>query len=430
MQRIIYLLLMGLLTINVCNAQFSATGGANGTPYVIKPAGSTGLDQVFVFDGLDNAKISLKADRPSEWIWYSYKINPNDAVAVPASDVQTTSTETILSNVQTDCGYMVVSEAGVKAYVYVVGYFKFDGENFKPTADCDVCHTLEFLIPANDGFVYYTTTGRSVTIKRLYNITWNTLNWNSTDKSYNTKEMSSSSVDITDFSIDAPLTDTYFYVTGDQFADYFGKTYSFKSEFFKTVAVKTNASAELLERTADNELDKVSSSGDLSGSAPLNINFSSNANDAVSFYEWLIYESADDTGNYKRYTDENISPSFQETGTFLVKLNVSNSSCKDSATFSPQVLVSYIDCPNFFTPRSSPGENDEFRVAYKSIISFKGIIINRWGNILFEWTDPALGWNGTYKGKAVSPGVYFYLIEAKGSDGVVYKKKGDINLLE
>jgi gliding motility-associated-like protein len=119
-----------------------------------------------------------------------------------------------------------------------------------------------------------------------------------------------------------------------------------------------------------------------------------------------------------------------EAGKSLVKLYVSNNTCKDSASFTMVVSDSKLDCPNFFTPRSTPGENDEFRVAYRSLVKFKGTIINRWGNVLFEWTDPSKGWNGTFKGKAVSPGVYFYLIEAKGSDGIVYKKKGDINLLE
>ena len=31
--------------------------------------------------------------------------------------------------------------------------------------------------------------------------------------------------------------------------------------------------------------------------------------------------------------------------------------------------------------------------------------------------------------KYVQPGVYFYVIEAEGSDGIKYKEKGDINIL-
>ncbi|MFV0535946.1 MAG: gliding motility-associated C-terminal domain-containing protein [Dysgonomonas sp.] len=56
-------------------------------------------------------------------------------------------------------------------------------------------------------------------------------------------------------------------------------------------------------------------------------------------------------------------------------------------------------------------------------------IVNRWGVKMYESTDPAKGWDGRYKGKYVNTGVYFYVIEAQGSDGVKYRKRGDINIL-
>jgi hypothetical protein len=58
MQKILSFMLAGLFTMNVCQAQFSASGGTNGKPYIVDPAVSTGLDKVFVFNGMDNAKLS------------------------------------------------------------------------------------------------------------------------------------------------------------------------------------------------------------------------------------------------------------------------------------------------------------------------------------------------------------------------------------
>ena len=72
--------------------------------------------------------------------------------------------------------------------------------------------------------------------------------------------------------------------------------------------------------------------------------------------------------------------------------------------------------------------NDEFRVVYKSLVKFSCWIFNSWGQVLYHWTDPAKGWDGKKGGKYVSPGVYYYVIEAEGSDGIIYKKKGDINI--
>jgi len=202
-----------------------------------------------------------------------------------------------------------------------------------------------------------------------------------------------------------------------------------------TDTVHANAKAIIRDRTGSNlqgeaDVMEYANGSSPTGPAPLVIDFYSNPNEAVQFYEWFVYDTEDESGTYKRYSDENLNHTFLVSGKSRVKLYVSNATSKDSASFTIIVTESKLDCPNFFTPRSTPGENDEFRVAYRSIVKFKGTIVNRWGNVLFVWTDPSQGWNGTYKGKAVSPGVYFYLIEAKGSDGIVYKKKGDINLLE
>jgi len=84
--------------------------------------------------------------------------------------------------------------------------------------------------------------------------------------------------------------------------------------------------------------------------------------------------------------------------------------------------------PNVFTPNGD-GQNDEFRVAYKSIITFQAWVYNRWGRKVFSWSDPQKGWDGNINGKKATTGPYFYVIKATGSDGVKYLKKGDINLL-
>ena len=60
---------------------------------------------------------------------------------------------------------------------------------------------------------------------------------------------------------------------------------------------------------------------------------------------------------------------------------------------------------------------------------FKCWIFNRWGVEMYHWTDPSKGWDGKKGGKYVAPGVYFYVIEATGSDGKPIKRKGSINIL-
>ena len=88
-----------------------------------------------------------------------------------------------------------------------------------------------------------------------------------------------------------------------------------------------------------------------------------------------------------------------------------------------------MDVATDFSPGTSTGVNDAFRVAYKSLVNYKIWIFNRWGNELYHSTNPTQGWDGKKSGKYVPPGVYFYVIEATGSDGVKYNKKGSINIL-
>jgi gliding motility-associated-like protein len=56
-------------------------------------------------------------------------------------------------------------------------------------------------------------------------------------------------------------------------------------------------------------------------------------------------------------------------------------------------------------------------------------VFNRWGNQLFHSSNPDDGWDGTDNGKIVPTGAYYYLVKAEGTDGIVYQKKGDINVL-
>ena len=86
--------------------------------------------------------------------------------------------------------------------------------------------------------------------------------------------------------------------------------------------------------------------------------------------------------------------------------------------------------PNAFSPNGD-GINDIYKAKsnYKSIVEFKAIILNRWGQKIYEWTDLNGGWDGTWHGSKVKAGVYFVIVKAKGADGRNYEIKRDVNLM-
>ena len=108
------------------------------------------------------------------------------------------------------------------------------------------------------------------------------------------------------------------------------------------------------------------------------------------------------TFNYRHYPGEIIAGCYTVSAFDHVG-NESDQSvmvCIDSCNF--------YEIPNVFTPN---GDDINDRLVAKTsglveVVDFK--IFNRNGQILFQTSEPKLNWDGTYKGKIVSPGVYFY----------------------
>ncbi len=200
--------------------------------------------------------------------------------------------------------------------------------------------------------------------------------------------------------------------------------------FSQNGGIEAHIEAELERRDALNEKITETEIEDRIFSAPAVIHFYGTGGEDAVYYTWYIYRKSDTDNAIARYTDKNIYYTFEQSGEYIVVLEVADKDQNvDEAQYSFTITESFLDVPNYFSPGDSPGSNDEFRVAYKSIVKFRMAIVNRWGVKMYESTDPAKGWDGRYKGKYVNTGVYFYVIEAQGSDGVKYRKRGDINIL-
>ena len=179
------------------------------------------------------------------------------------------------------------------------------------------------------------------------------------------------------------------------------------------------------------------------GQAPLTVRFQANPADLGAYtpsYEWHLRKATTE-GNVKTTkeifmrNDEDTEYTFMESGSFTMTLKTRLTKPDDiidldSVSITINIAESKLEMPNAFSPNND-GINDIYRAKpdYKSIISFKAIILNRWGQKLYEWNDPAGGWDGKFHGSDVKQGVYFVLVEAKGADGKEYIFKKDVNLL-
>jgi gliding motility-associated-like protein len=110
--------------------------------------------------------------------------------------------------------------------------------------------------------------------------------------------------------------------------------------------------------------------------------------------------------------------------------------CKatDDIAINVKCDESIISLPNTFTPNGD-GANDMFwPISKGGIIVDKMLVFNRWGERVFEAynipvNDPSKGWDGTFKGKALTPDVFVYIIETKCITGERIVIKGDISLI-
>lgn len=90
--------------------------------------------------------------------------------------------------------------------------------------------------------------------------------------------------------------------------------------------------------------------------------------------------------------------------------------------------------PNVFAPGSSA--NGAFFVSSgPEVVNVRSMrIYDRWGDCVFETFDampnnPAVGWDGRWRGQNAAPGVYAYVIELEYSDGTVEIRAGDVTLV-
>ena len=188
--------------------------------------------------------------------------------------------------------------------------------------------------------------------------------------------------------------------------------------------------------------------------APLTVTFSANPMDTVGYeilYEWNIEQVKNNvTTQLAKRNEETTVYTFNEGGvdvSYRISLAITyrhrETGVEGEGEAEPITFTlrgSSVDMYNAFSPNGD-GTNDVYRVKTQSLLSFRMKIFNRWGQEIVSGDHTTLTaeyednytyyvcWDGTYHGSKVEDGVYFILVEAEGSDGIKYVRRGDINVL-
>ena len=86
---------------------------------------------------------------------------------------------------------------------------------------------------------------------------------------------------------------------------------------------------------------------------------------------------------------------------------------------SPTLLAQVKDLPNAFTP-DGDGINDIFGAGYDLVV------FNRWGQTIYKGFD---GWDGTFEGRYVSPGTYYYIMNVIDANQRKSILKGSVTVI-
>ena len=226
---------------------------------------------------------------------------------------------------------------------------------------------------------------------------------------------------------------------------------NFHMESLATLRGEKGEKSNEMNRATDQKCITATTSDDYSGA--LEVAFYANPTPSIhpTYFRWDIYKASQ---HIATRTDQDIRYVFSEPGSYRVVCNVNSAACTlDSSEMKVNISESYLRVPNVFTPDGN-GKNDEFRVSYRSLREFHCWVYNRWGKLVYQWTDPARGWDGTINGRKAAEGAYYYVIRAMGTDAAkdakyvglkasykkktknqdesvigVYQLSGDINLL-
>ena len=415
------------------NAQVAFTGDESHKIFEEVPAKNTGLDMVYVlYDSQQNNMQYTAGSSNATVKWYKFGAT-GGAYAEEITSIERNGNVSVLKSVIPNSGY-IIEENTNRKYVWVVNYadYRLRVNSIEAVNDGDCSSATLNVQGEGDAIVYYSINGARKVLDRKLKLIYNNLVWNETDLMWNSETQEEELQELkSTISLPAPYCNTTFTLTGDRFLEYWGEGISVTSDEYQTQAVTVTTRAEQEQKEADNQVG----GGDettLGGSAPAVITFSAYYTDAVATKEWQMSHDAEFEEIADRRNEDAITVTFEEAGTTFWRFVCSNATGECSAysdVYQVNIGESMLKCPNAFSPGVTEGVNDEWKVSYKSIVKFKCWIFNTWGVQLCELNDPSQGWDGKYKGKIVKPGVYYYVIDAEGSEGKKYKLKGDINVV-
>lgn len=412
------------------SAQLTFEGAASTKVEVVAPGAGINVYMVYPQDG----SFTLRIEGKSTDIIKSYKQQADEYEAVMGATFSNGVWN--IPNAPLDRGYIVERTIPSEVfYFWLVDYRRYpiptEGLSifYAPEAPCQQVQ-ITASTPFQD-FYCFSPKGDLIPIKRKFIVHFDDLFYDATQKKFIPKE-TTLQVEQKEgrLSFISSLKNTTYSVKGDDYTELLG--------IQQKVVTTPTLAPNRLEIHPHYKLNGKEVEGwgkELSAPVELQMEAIVNA-PSSTLVSWRIVQGnqvSKDAPIVMQYNGLSTVHRFDQAGGYTVILEASSQTATCQVAAEPVTLyiqTSQLEVPNAFSPNSSPGVNDIFRVVHKSIVKFEASIFNEWGNLLYRWNDPNEGWDGTYNGRWVEGGVYYYIIRAEGADGKKYDLKGHINILQ
>lgn len=435
MRKFIIPIALLLLPATVSAVSNVRIDGSEKKVITINPEANTGLNQLFVVYNATGCTLQASVGNGYTATVYRYA-NLGGGYAEEIKDIDRSATSISLPLEPSDMGY-IIEDGDSRYYCWIVDYSKHTLSLSSVTADPEPDCNYSVIDIAGDAspITYYAINGQPKVLSRDITVAYTTQVFDKDLADYVDTDVTKVYESLGNrLSITPPaLCSTYFTFSGDRFLKEWGMEVTAETGLVTPFAVE--CSTEAIQEESDSDEPSNVIKGDdsgLGGSAPANISFLAYTSDAVLHYEWQMSRDREDFENPEyRFYQKDLDYTFTEEGQYYLRFIGSNAdgSCEAVGdTYTVSIGASALECPNAFSPNGD-GVNDIWKVSYRSLLDFHCEIFNRTGQRIYGFDDPSGGWDGTWHGKTVKPGVYYYVITATGSDGKKYKKSGDINII-
>ncbi|MDE7420668.1 MAG: gliding motility-associated C-terminal domain-containing protein [Muribaculaceae bacterium] len=405
------------------------------------PEKSTGLEKIYILYSVEGVTASYTSSAGNRINWLQYgNLGGGHAEEVASTQDGNTST---LASLQGDKGYII--EDGDRRYCFwITDYLthRLKLQSAAPAEDQECGVTIITVTGTGEPIKYFTINGMQKTLNQEITVEYTTQEWKegSDQSNYYDTEVSKTFESLQEqYRLSPPnYCASTFRIRGDKFL----KAWNWE-ESVETVTVSptsVDAHTFAIQKSDDSQTEIVAGSNQigagnndgLGGSAPCDISFQAYVTDGLIHNEWQLSRDSEFENIDYRFTTQDLDYTFLDEGTHYLRYIGSNSdgSCEYiSDIYEVNIGDSQLLIPNAFSPNGD-GVNDEWKVAYRSLQSFQCYIFDRQGHQVCHLTSPEQGWDGKVRGKTVDSGVFFYVIEAMGTDGKQYKKSGDINIVK